>query len=66
MYRKGSPHGDPAGFAAWLSKLPRARMVYLHKLAMVYLHKADILWLRQTYQDLQAAYEREFGTPWQD
>ena len=41
-------------------------MVYLHKLAMVYLHKADILWLRQTYQDLQAAYEREFGTPWQD
>lgn len=63
MFMKGSPHGDPAGFAAWLFRLPRKRMAHLqHEAGKI--GKADILWLRQTHQDLLAAYLQKFGTPW--
>ena len=63
MFKKGSPHGDPAGFAVWLSRLPRKRMAHLQREADK-IGKADILWLRQTYQDLLAAYSKVFGMSW--
>lgn len=62
-FQKGSPHGDPAGFAMWLNGLPRKRMAHLQREAAK-IGRADILWLRQTYQDLLTAYEQTFGTPW--
>ena len=62
-FLRGSPHGDPAGFAEWLATLPEERLARLRWEAQ-FIGRADILWLRQTHEGLLEGYKATFGVEW--
>jgi hypothetical protein len=60
----GSPHSDPAGFHAWLSKLPVERTEYL---ALEAVNKRDgksLEFKRDTNRELRGQYLKVAGLPW--
>ncbi len=63
-FKKGSPHGDPAGFAMWLIHLPLSRMVFLHEQAALLNVKVDPSFIRGWNDALREMYRRATGNKW--
>lgn len=63
-FKKGSPHGDPAGFAMWLIHLPLSRMVFLHEQAELLNVKVDPSFIRGWNDALKEMYRRATGNKW--
>jgi len=63
-FKKGSPHGDPAGFAMWLIHLPLSRMVFLHEQAALLSVKVDLSFIRGWNDALREMYFRAAGSRW--
>jgi len=63
-FKKGSPHGDPAGFALWLIHLPLKRMVGLHEEAARLDIKVDPSFIKGWNDALREEYRRATGSRW--
>ena len=63
-FKKGSPHGDPAGFALWLIHLPLNRMVGLHEQAARLDIKVDPSFIQGWNDALREMYRRATGSKW--
>ena len=63
-FKKGSPHGDPAGFALWLIHLPLSRMVFLHEQAELLSVKVDLSFIKGWNEALREMFRRATGSRW--
>lgn len=63
-FKKGSPHGDPAGFALWLIHLPLKRMVGLHEQAARLDVKVTPDFINDWNEYLREEYWRTSGNVW--
>ena len=63
FYKKGSPHGDSAGFHEWLSHYPLT-VQYLQEQAARTDVKVTLEFIEQANRELRAQYLKAAGSQW--